>query len=157
MRLPPEWLEFFECLRSNEVEFVIVGAYALAVHGLPRASQDIDVFVRPTTENARRIAKALGDFGYPALSEAASEAFASPARMATLGTPPLRIDIMNAIDGVSFEEAASESVKLEVAGTSMPFLGLAHLVANKLATGRTKDRLDVELLREAGLWPPDDS
>lgn len=154
MRLPPEWIEFFGCLNRHSVEFVVVGAYALAANGLPRASQDIDIFVAPTQENARRISRALADFGYQALAEAATEAFALPPRMATLGVPPMRIDIMNAIDGVSFEQASTGALHALLDEEDVRFLGLAELVANKEATGRTKDRLDVELLKEAGLWPP---
>ncbi len=151
LTLPPEWKEFFGLLRSNGVEFIVVGAYALAAHGRPRATQDIDIFVRPSRENAQRLAKALAEFGYTALAAEAPEAFATPSRMASLGVPPMQIDLLNAIDGVSFDEALAGSLGEDTGGGELRFLGLTQLVANKQASGRTKDLLDIELLREAGL------
>jgi len=150
MVFPDEWNEFFGLLRSHGVEFVIVGAYALAANGRPRASQDIDIFVRPSADNAERLATALEAFGYVELAQAAISEFATPAKMASLGRPPLQIDIMNAIDGVSFDEAIAGAIK-DDSSEGLPFLGLRELVANKTAAGRTKDKLDIELLREAGL------
>lgn len=92
--LPHEWLEFLACLRSRGVRFLIVGGHALAAHGRPRFTEDLDVFVEPTRANAVRVCAALGDFGFPALAGEV-DAFASPDRMATLGRVPLRIDVMN--------------------------------------------------------------
>ncbi len=151
MNFPSEWLEFFALLRSHDVEFVIVGAYALAANGRPRASQDIDVFVNPTKSNAQKLARALDEFGYSELAKVAATEFAVPAKMASLGNPPLQIDIMNAVDGVSFAEAAAGAIHDTTTGIEISFLGLRELVANKKATGRAKDKLDIELLREAGL------
>jgi len=151
MNFPSEWLEFFGLLKSNDVEFVIVGAYALAANGRPRASQDIDIFVNPTAENAERLARALREFGYEELAQAAATEFAAPAKMASLGRPPLQIDIMNAIDGVSFDDARAGAILDTSTGIDLRFLGLREIVANKSATGRAKDKLDLELLREAGL------
>jgi predicted nucleotidyltransferase len=149
--LPPEWNEFIGLLRSNGVEFIVVGAYALAAHGRPRATQDLDLFVRPSVENAQRLANALAEFGYTSLAAEAPAAFATPSRMASLGVPPMRIDLLNAIDGVSFDEALAGSLTEDAGGVELRFLGLAQLVTNKQASGRTKDLLDIELLREAGL------
>jgi hypothetical protein len=151
MNFPSEWLEFFGLLKSHDVEFVIVGAYALAANGRPRASQDIDIFVKPSVANARRLSRALETFGYVELAKAAVTEFAVSAKMASLGRPPLQIDIMNAIDGVSFAEASAGAIVDSSGGIELGFLGLRELVANKTASGRTKDKLDIELLREAGL------
>jgi len=151
VKLPPEWIEFFGLLRSNGVEFIVVGAYALAAHGRPRATQDIDILVRPSQSNAANLARALDQFGYSELASEAGEAFQTPNRMASLGNPPMRIDIMNAIDGVKFDEALKGSLVQDLGPLQLHFLGLAELVKNKTATGRVKDKLDLELLREAGL------
>jgi hypothetical protein len=134
---------------------VIVGAYALAAHGRPRASQDIDIFIEPSAENASRVAQALEEFGYPELAKESGEAFANPPRMASLGVPPLRIDLMNYIDGVPFARAYSGAMRESLGDLEVRFLGLTDFVATKKASGRTKDLLDIELLKESGLWDED--
>jgi len=153
--LPSEWLEFLSLLQRYDAKFVIVGAYALAAHGRPRASQDIDIFVEPSAENAERVAKALDDFGYPELAKESVEAFSNPPRMASLGLPPLRIDIMNHIDGVPFQRAYAGALEETLGGVDVRFIGLSDFVATKRASGRTKDLLDIELLKESGLWDED--
>ena len=155
MELPNEWLEFLSLLQRYDAKFVIVGAYAMAAHGRPRASQDIDIFVEPTAQNAGRVAQALDEFGYPELAKESVEAFTNPPRMASLGVPPLRIDIMNYIDGVSFERAYAGALKESLGEIELRFLGLTDFVAPKKASGRTKDLLDIELLKESGLWDED--
>jgi hypothetical protein len=147
VKLPPDWSEFISLLFAHRVRFLIVGAHALAANGRPRATQDLDVWVEPTSENAQRIGAALVAFGFPALGSAISE-FAQPNRMATLGRPPLRIDVMTSIDGVAFDDAWAERLEAPFGEQTVAFLGRRLLIENKLATGRTKDRLDVELLRE---------
>jgi hypothetical protein len=134
------------------VRFVVVGAHALAVQGRPRATGDLDIFVEPTKENARRLGRALAAFGFPALSAEAA-AFAEPDRMVTLGHEPLRIDIMTSITGVPFAEAWRGRTRVSIAGNQVGFLGLAELIKNKTASGRAKDRLDLALIEEAGLRP----
>ena len=155
MELPNEWLEFLSLLLRHEAKFVIVGAYAMAAHGRPRASQDIDIFIEPSSENAERVARALDEFGYPELAKESVDAFTHPPRMATLGVPPLRIDIMNHIDGVSFERAYAGALQEDLGGIDLRFLGLTDFVATKKASGRPKDLLDIELLKESGLWDDD--
>jgi hypothetical protein len=109
MKLPPEWREFIGLLSSHRVRFLIVGAHALAAHGRPRATQDLDILVEPTKANARRVRAALSESGFSALSERVEE-FARLDRMATLGEPPLRIDVMTSISGVAFaRHGAGES------------------------------------------------
>ena len=153
MKVPPDWSEFINLLLSHGVRFLVVGAHALAASGRPRATLDLDVFVEPSAANAKRLVVALRAFGFPALGDEA-KAFAQPDRMATLGREPLRIDVMTSITGVSFREAWKGRVVAHFGEHDVPFLGLTELVVNKLASGRLKDQLDVELLREAGLVSP---
>jgi hypothetical protein len=147
VRLPPDWNEFIALLFAHHVRFLIVGAHALAANGRPRATQDLDIWVEPTPENSQRICDALTSFGFGDLGSATAE-FAQPNRMATLGRPPLRIDVMTSIDGVTFGDAWAERLEAPFGEHTVAFLGRRHLIENKLATGRVKDRLDVELLRE---------
>jgi len=147
MKLPPEWREFIGLLCSHRARFLIVGAHALAAHGRPRATQDLDILVEATTANARRVCAALADFGFSALSERIEE-FARPDRMATLGRPPLRIDVMTSISGVSFRQAWRGRVTVTLDGMQVGFLGRTDFVRNKLASGRPKDLLDIALLEE---------
>ncbi|MEM9696556.1 MAG: hypothetical protein AAGA56_28695 [Myxococcota bacterium] len=147
MKLPDDWREFIELLHAHEVDFVVVGAHALAANGRPRATQAIDFFVSPTVANAERLGHVLRAFGFAALADE-SHLFAEPGRMASLGNPPLRIDVMNATTGVSFEEAMAGAIEARFDGLLVPFLGAAQLRANKLASGRPKDLLDIALLDE---------
>jgi hypothetical protein len=147
VKLPHDWNEFIGLLCDHHVRFLIVGAHALAANGRPRATQDLDIWVEPSRQNAGRVCDALAAFGFKALGTAVEE-FSQPNRMATLGRPPLRIDIMTSIDGVSFADAWSERLEAGFGDRRVGFLGRRQLIENKLATGRTKDRLDVELLRE---------
>jgi hypothetical protein len=145
--LPPEWSEFLSSLSSHRVRFLIVGAHALAAIGRPRATQDLDVLVEPTLANARRLGRALREFGYPALAEQWPR-FAEPDRMARLGVEPLRIDVMTSISGVRFEDAWRGRIRARVAGIPVGFLGRAEFLRNKKASGRAKDLLDIALLKE---------
>lgn len=147
MKLPREWQERIESLLSHRVRFLIVGAHALAAHGRPRATQDLDLFVDPTAANARRLGGALSDFGYPALARVWRR-FARRDRMVTLGREPLRVDIMTSISGVDFRQAWKGRVTADFGGREVGFLGPAEFVENKRATGRTKDLLDLALLEE---------
>jgi len=147
MRLPPDWSEFIELLSTHGVRFLIVGAHALAAHGRPRATQDLDVFVEATEENARRLGGALRAFGFPALADACDQ-FAKTDRMATLGSPPLQIDIVNHITGVSFEEAWQGRMTARFGTHEIGFLGRREFLMNKRAAGRPKDLADIALLEE---------
>jgi hypothetical protein len=153
MKLPPEWREFIGLLCSHRARFLVVGAHALAAHGRPRATQDIDILVEPTRANARRVCSALADFGFAALAKEL-DAFATPDRMATLGKPPLRIDVMTSISGVSFHQAWRGRVTATFDGIEVGFLGRAEFVRNKTAAGRPKDLLDIALLQEVAQKAP---
>lgn len=135
-------------LCSHRVRFVVVGAHALAAIGRPRNTQDLDVLVEPTPENARRLGAALAEFGFPALAREARR-FARPDRMATLGLPPLRIDVMTSISGVTFPSAWRGRTRVAFERFEVGFLGRREFIRNKLASGRPKDLLDVALLEES--------
>lgn len=145
--LPAEWHEFLSLLISSRVRFVIVGAHALAALGRPRNTLDLDVFVEPSAGNATRLGTAVRAFGLSALAERAQE-FASGAKMTRIGHPPLRIDVMNHIDGVSFAAAWAGRKRARIDGLTVAFLGEAEFRRNKRAAGRPKDLLDLALLDE---------
>jgi hypothetical protein len=132
------------------VEFVIVGAYALAFHGVPRASGDIDLLVRPSVENAQQVFDALARFGAPLHSGGVTAAdFAQRGVVYQIGLPPRRIDVLTEISGVTFDEAWASRVVTEVEGRTVGFIGRAALLTNKEASGRPKDIADAARLRGA--------
>ena len=119
-----------------EVDFVIVGAYALAFHGAPRASGNIGLFIRPTAENSARVFGALAGFGAPLVSGGVTPAdFARPGTVYQIGLPPLRIDVLTEISGVTFDEAWASRVIAEVDGRAVDFIGKSVLLKNKEAAG----------------------
>jgi predicted nucleotidyltransferase len=136
------------CLKSHGVKFVIVGAHALAVAGLARPTRDIDVLVEPSKANAKRLARALSEFGFPEMAQAAEAHFAVRDRMATLGREPLRIDILSSISGVSFAAAWKGRSRVVVDGTELPFLSLTDLRRAKRAAARPKDIDDLHRIDE---------
>jgi hypothetical protein len=154
-KLHPDLKEFLCCLEDHRVRFVVLGGHVLATLGRPRYTDDLDVLVEPTKANARRLGKALLAFGYPELALQTEAHFSEPDRMATLGHPPVAIDILSSTPGVDFREAWRGRRMLGIGGRQIAFLGLAEFVKTKRACGRPKDLLDLELLREAGLLPRD--
>ncbi len=145
MPLPEDWRAFIESLNSNEVEYVVVGAVALAHHGIPRCTGDLGVFVRNSTENARQLESALAEFGFGGLGLKAAD-FVDCYRVIQLGVAPFRIDILTGLTGVSFDEAWASRVETVVGGTKIYFLGRNELIRNKRQTQRAQDRADVEAL-----------
>jgi hypothetical protein len=134
---------------DGAVEFVIVGAYALAFHGAPRASGDIDLFVRPSEENAGRVFTALQRFGAPLAAHGISAAdFSRPGAVYQMGLPPRRIDVLTEISGVSFDEAWASRVSAEVDGRGVHLIGREAFLKNKTAAGRPKDLADAARLRK---------
>lgn len=134
-------------LQSEEARFLIVGAYAVAVHGAPRSTGDIDIWVRPDFDNAERVWKALVAFGAPVEAMDLTPADLSRSGMVyQIGQPPRRIDIITQISGVEFDDAWEDRVSETVDGLELPFLGREDLLKNKLAAARTKDLADIELL-----------
>lgn len=142
-----DFRDFLGALVDAGVRFLVVGAHAMAAHGVPRATGDMDVLVEPAAENAARVWRALGTFGAPLHSLTVSESdFAKPDVVVQLGLPPYRIDVLTSISGVTFDEAWSDRLDGEMQGVPVAFLGRESFIRNKRATGRRKDLLDIELL-----------
>jgi len=153
-KLHPDLSAFLCCLKRHRVRFVVIGAHVLATLGRPRYTEDLDVLVEPTKANAKRLAVALRDFGYAELAKQAAEHFSSEERMATLGRAPVAIDVLTNTPGITFLEAWKGRREITLGNKeTVAFLGLSEYVRTKQACGRTKDLLDLELLREAGLIP----
>jgi hypothetical protein len=147
MTLLPDWREFIELLNAHGVDYVIVGAWARAFHGIPRSTGDIDFFVRRSPENAQRLVLVLNQFGFGSL-DIKPDDFLAPERILQLGIDPYRIDIITNISGVSFEEAWGERVTGEIDGIPAMFLSLRLFKRNKQAAGRAKDLADLDALPE---------
>ena len=145
MPLPEDWRTFIESLNSNGVEYVVVGAVALAHHGIPRYTGDLDILVRSSPENARRLESALAQFGLGGLGLKAAD-FVDSYRVIQLGVPPFRIDILTSLTGVTFDQAWESRVETVVGETRVNFLGRTELIRNKKLTGRAQDRADLEAL-----------
>ena len=141
-----DYKEMLSALCAENVEFILIGAYALAAHGFPRATLDMDVWVRPTPANADRICKALVRFGAPMTNLSAAD-FTKEDRVVQIGVAPRRIDFVTSVSGLTFEDAWAGAVVREIAGVTLPILALPDLVRNKLATGRPKDLADAQLLQ----------
>jgi hypothetical protein len=145
MNLHKDLREFVELLNSLDVHFLIVGAFALAHHGYPRYTGDIDLFVEKSAENAERILSALRQFGFGDIGLTKAD-FVSKDRVVQLGVAPNRIDILTSLSGVSFEEAWSSREWGEIGGLKAPFISRDMLRQNKLACGRPQDLADLEHL-----------
>lgn len=147
MTLFPDWREFIELLNSHSVDYVIVGAWARAFHGVPRSTGDIDFFVRSSAENADKLLGVLDRFGFASLG-ITREDFLAPGRIIQLGVEPYRIDIITGISGVSFEEAWHDRIRGEIDGIPAVFLSLRLFRRNKRAAGRAKDLADLDAIPE---------
>jgi hypothetical protein len=145
MALHPDWREFLSLLHSRGVRFLLVGAHALAAHGYPRFTGDLDIFVERTPENASRILAVLTDFGFGHVGLGAAD-FTRPNRVAQLGFPPVRIDLLTSISGVSFRAAWEGRLQTELGGVPVSVLGIRELLRNKRASGRPKDLADAAAL-----------
>ena len=145
MPLPEDWRAFIESLNSHGVEYVVVGAVALAHHGFPRYTGDLDVLFRASPNNAHRLESAVADFGLAALGLKAAD-FAESYRVIQLGVPPNRIDLLSSLTGMTFDEAWASRVEAVVDGTRVNFIGREALILNKRLTGRAQDKADLEAL-----------
>ena len=144
-----DFLDLLGALVQAGARFLVVGAHAMAVHGVPRATGDIDVWIARDPENAERVFAALARFGAPLGTLGVSrDDLLGENQVLQVGLPPRRIDVLTSISGVSFDEAWPDRVTREVGGLAIPFLGRAALVRNKRASGRTKDLADLEALGE---------
>jgi hypothetical protein len=145
MVLNQDFKEFIESLNDNGVRYLVVGGYAVALHGYPRYTKDIDIWVEMTADNASKILKALDQFGFGSLDVKESD-FTVPNQMLQLGYPPGRIDILTTLPGVDFSECYSSRAIEEVDGVSVNFIDLKNLKKNKKASGRHQDLADLENL-----------
>ena len=146
--LPDDFRDILLELADARAEFVVIGGHAVAFHGHPRATKDIDVLVRADPKNAERVYVALAAFGAPlAAFEVEASDFASYDGVLQIGLAPRRIDILNRMDGITFDEAVADGQSFELEGRRIPVIGLEALLRNKRAAGRAQDLADVEALR----------
>ena len=145
--LNPDFRDMLSCLKDEGVDFIVVGAYALAAHGLSRATGDIDIWVGTSPDNARKVLRALAKFGAPT-ADLSEEDFTVPTTVVQLGVAPGRIDLLTAIDGVEFDEAARGKVQVDVDGVEVFVLSKQDLLKNKLAARRDKDLSDIAWLQK---------
>ena len=141
--LNPDFRGMLSALSDEQAEFLIVGAYAVAVHGVPRATADLDIWVRRSEENAARVW--LARFGAP-MSAVRQEDLHAPEVVVQVGVTPRRIDLLTSIDGVEFEDAWEQRTEVEIEGLRVPIIGRRHLIVNKKAVGRPQDLADVSRL-----------
>jgi hypothetical protein len=140
-----DFVEMLSALNAAGADYLVVGAHALAAHGVPRATGDLDLWVRATPDNARRVLEALRSFGAP-LFDLSIEDLTRPEVVFQIGVVPVRIDLLTSISGVAFEEAWEGRTHASVEGVPFGVLGREELLRNKRATGRPKDLLDAETL-----------
>jgi hypothetical protein len=145
--LNPDFKDMLSCLKDEKVDFLVVGAYALAAHGFPRATGDLDIWVRNDPENAHRIMSALSKFGAPA-TQLSAEDLTSSDLIVQLGVEPCRIDLLTGIDGIEFEEAWRNRVRIALDNLEIFILSKKDLLRNKVATGRDKDQGDIIWLKK---------
>jgi Nucleotidyl transferase of unknown function (DUF2204) len=146
--LNKDYKEMLQCLLEENVKFLLVGAYALAAHGFPRATKDIDFFVWATPDNSVNLMKALGKFGAP-LHDISAADFSSEGVVFQIGNSPRRIDIITNISGVKFEHAYADKSVIFLEGLEVPVISIADLITNKRASGRMQDLADVEKLESS--------
>ena len=145
IEFPPDFSEFLKSLTDHGVEYLLVGGFAVALHGYPRATADMNVWIARRHENAVRLVAALRSFGFN-LPELNPEIFMEPDRVVRMGEAPLRIEILTDIDGVEFRTCANRSLTTTIDGTQVPVISLPDLKANKRACGRPKELDDLENL-----------
>jgi predicted nucleotidyltransferase len=146
--LNDDYKEMLQCLSEENVKFLLVGAYAVAVYGYPRATKDIDIFVRAAPDNAANLMRALARFGAPLAGVSAAD-FSTEGIVLQIGNNPRRIDILTRISGVAFQQAYDRRKTISLEGLDIPVISLEDLIANKRATGRTQDMADAERLESA--------
>ncbi len=145
IRLPPDFKEFLRLLDSEKVEYLVVGGYAVGYHGYPRATGDIDIWVSSKRDNAQRLINVLGLFGFTK-ENLSIEPFLKEQSIIRMGVPPVRIDLLTSISGVSFDECYANRVEGDLDGVNVSLISLENLRQNKAASGRAKDLGDLEYL-----------
>jgi hypothetical protein len=147
MEVQSDFRDLLASLNAHKVDYVVVGAHALAFHGAPRYTGDLDILVRPDSDNAHRILRALDDFGFGSL-DLKVEDFTNPDRVIQIGVAPLRIDIVSSLTGVSWEEVARGRVAGHYGDIDVFYLGREQFILNKRTLGRKKDLADLEAIGE---------
>lgn len=150
MEFNQDFRDMLLALSDADVDFLVVGAYAVAVHGFPRATGDLDIWVRADSASAPKVLAALKAFGAP-MHEITEADFASPSVVFQIGVPPGRIDILTIVSGLQFDSAWKNRIELTIDDVTFPVIGRSDLITNKRATGRPKDLADI-----AGLEGGDD-
>jgi predicted nucleotidyltransferase len=145
METQPDFRELLALFNAHHVEYVIVGGYALAFHGAPRFTGHLDILVKADPDNAGRILAALEAFGFASLGLTAQD-FTRPDEIVQLGVPPVRIDLLTSLTGVSWDEVFAGRMTGSYGGVAVSYIGLQQFIANKSATGRKKDLADIEAL-----------
>jgi len=148
MSVNPDFRDLFAALNGARAEFLIVGGYALAVHGTPRFTKALDVWIQANSDNAQRVWKALQEFGAP-IGDLTLEDLSTPGIDFQMGLPPNRIDILTAIDGVDFGQAWDHKLPSMYGDQTVMVIGFDELIRNKEATGRPQDALDAKTLRQS--------
>ena len=143
IQLPPDFKEFLRLLNSNEVEYLVVGGYAVNYYGFARATADLDIWIGITPGNAEMAAKVVREFGF---TQAGPATFLEPGKVIRMGLPPVRLEILTTISGVEFADCYGRRHEAELDGIPVHFIRLEDLKRNKQASGRLKDQLDLESL-----------
>ena len=145
IHLPPDFKEFLKLLNAHQIKYLLIGGYAVGYHGYPRATADMDIWIAMNPENAEKVVAALKQFGFN-IPDLSVEMFLKLNQIIRMGLPPVRIEILTSISGVSFEECYPERVVDELDGVEVNLISLRHLKINKKAFGRHKDLDDLENL-----------
>jgi predicted nucleotidyltransferase len=143
--LNSDFRDILSAFSEQKVEFMLVGAYAVAAHGLPRATGDIDLWIKCSQDNANRVWRALERFGAP-MANLSKHDFSTAGTVVQLGVTPRRIDVLTTITGVTYEEAEVNKHSVTIEGITIPVIGLSQLIQNKKAVGRPQDQADVARL-----------
>ena len=144
--LSKDFREFIELLNKNDVDYLVVGGYAVGFHGYPRYTKDIDIWIESSAENASKLLTALEEFGFGSL-DLSIEDFTTPDRIVQLGYPPNRIDLLTSLKGVRFADCRKTAETIEFDNTKIRFIDLESLKANKRAVARAQDLADLENLQ----------
>lgn len=145
MNIQPDFEDFLRLLETHRVDYMIIGGYAVAFHGFPRFTKDLDIFFDPAPENTVRLRKTLVEFGFREES-VSLESLQTLGNMIVIGTAPVRIDLINRIDGVIFADAKPHVIRGRYGAVDVTFIGRQDLLRNKRATPRAKDKADLEEL-----------
>ena len=145
IHLPQDFKELLQLLNSRRIEYLVVGGYAVALYGYPRATGDIDIWISISKENAQKTVEALKEFGF-GVPELKEELFSEKGKNIRMGEPPIRIEILTSIDGVEFPECYKNKNTLTIDGIEINFISLQDLKKNKKASGRLQDLADLENL-----------